>query len=427
MVKHRQDMARVVRAPFRAREQPTLLHINTREELINALHEAIQIEHGLMLQYLYAALSCKRFPYEGLDDRQTEVVRDWEGRLLKIARDEMAHLATACNLLNAIGGTPNFARPHFPQPRGRWFPFNFQLEKLNTASLRRFVRAESPPPLMEAQLRGIAPDPIDYDYVGELYRSISSGFETLETQGIDLFIGAPEVQDSSDWSGNLRIFPIRDVASAQAAIEFIVRQGEGTPAGQTGTHFAEFNALLAALQAEQQRDARFDPARNIVANPLTRPQRDAGKGAFVIAQASLAHPVAELCNHVYSTLLMLLTQFFDPVGETRQQRDIVQAAARRAMSGIVRPLAEVLTTLPATADASGPHAAAPFEIYGDLRLPAYPRARWTLLIERTTLEAAECLKLATLDERLTRLTFIGRNLELLQSTITAASTEGASQ
>ena len=98
MVKHRQDMARVVRAPFRAREQPTLLHIDTREELINALHEAIQIEHGLMLQYLYAALSCKRFPHEGLDDRQTEVVRDWEGRLLKIVRDEMAHLATACNL-----------------------------------------------------------------------------------------------------------------------------------------------------------------------------------------------------------------------------------------------------------------------------------------------------------------------------------------
>ena len=50
---------------FRAREQPTLLHINTREELINALHEAIQIEHGLMLQYLYAALSCKRFPMKG--------------------------------------------------------------------------------------------------------------------------------------------------------------------------------------------------------------------------------------------------------------------------------------------------------------------------------------------------------------------------
>ena len=71
--------------------------------------------------------------------------------------------------------------PAFSQPQGRWFPFDFQLEKLNTASLRRFVRAESPPPLMEAQLRGIAPDPIDYDYVGELYRSISSGFETLET------------------------------------------------------------------------------------------------------------------------------------------------------------------------------------------------------------------------------------------------------
>lgn len=169
--------------------QPTVLRIDTREELINALHEAIQIEHGLMLQYLYAALSCKRFPNEGLDERQTEVVRDWEASLLKIARDEMAHLATACNLLNAIGGTPNFSRPNFPQPHGRWFPFDFHLEKLNEASLSRFVRAESPAPQTEAELLAIAPEPIQFDYVGELYRSIAGGFETLEKRRIDLFIG----------------------------------------------------------------------------------------------------------------------------------------------------------------------------------------------------------------------------------------------
>ena len=165
MIKHRQDMARVGVTSQRTMAASTLLRIDTREELINALHEAIQIEHGLMLQYLYAALSCKRSPREGLDDRQVEFVRDWEARVLKIARDEMAHLATACNLLNAVSGTPNFSRPNFPQPRGRWFPFDFQLEKLSDASLGRFVRAESPVSYPSAPPLAIAPDPITYDYV----------------------------------------------------------------------------------------------------------------------------------------------------------------------------------------------------------------------------------------------------------------------
>jgi hypothetical protein len=94
-------------------------------------------------------------------------------------------------------------------------------------------------------------------------------------------------------------------------------------------------------KAEQQRDTGFDPARNIVSNPLTHPERDAGPGAFVIAADSIAHPVAELFNHVYSTLLMLLTQFYDPVGENPSQREMIQAAARRAISATIRPLAEV--------------------------------------------------------------------------------------
>lgn len=425
MTKHRLDMARVGAASIAVMAQPTVLRIDTREELINALHEAIQIEHGLMLQYLYAALSCKRFPSEGLDERQTEVVRDWEARLLKIARDEMAHLATACNLLNAIGGTPNFSRPNFPQPHSRWFPFDFELEKLDEASLSRFVRAESPAPQTEAERLAIAPEPIQYDYVGELYRSIIGGFETLEKRGIDLLIGSPEVQDSSDWTGNLRITPIRDVASAKAAIDHIVSQGEGTPGAELGSHFAEFTAILEGLKAEQQRDTGFDPARNIVSNPLTRPERDAGPGAFVIAADSIAHPVAELFNHVYSTLLMLLTQFYDPAGENPPQREMIQAAARRAMSATIRPLAEVLTTLPAASDPDGIHAGPPFQIYGDLRLPSYLRARWTLLIERTAAEAAECVRLASMDARLGRLAFIGRNLEFLNANITTASTMGS--
>ena len=44
--------------------------IDNREELIDALTEASEIEHGLMIQYLYAAFTMKRELGEGLTTRQ---------------------------------------------------------------------------------------------------------------------------------------------------------------------------------------------------------------------------------------------------------------------------------------------------------------------------------------------------------------------
>ena len=71
--------------------------IDTREELINALHEACEIEHSLLVQYLYAALSVKKGLDEGLTPHQQRLARDWQARMLVIAREEMGHLGIACN------------------------------------------------------------------------------------------------------------------------------------------------------------------------------------------------------------------------------------------------------------------------------------------------------------------------------------------
>ena len=130
-----------------------------------------------MLQYLFAALSCKKQATEGVSEEDLELIRQWEARILAIARDEMAHFATAGNLITTIGGSPYFNRPNFPQTEHRWFPFSFQLERLNTECVERFVRAESPKPTVFAE--AIAPEPIEFDYVGELYGLIASGFEFL--------------------------------------------------------------------------------------------------------------------------------------------------------------------------------------------------------------------------------------------------------
>ena len=91
--------------------------IDTREELVNALSEAAELEHGLLVQYLFAAFSMKRKVDEGITSIQQALMVDWEGAILRVAHEEMYHLASVCNLLSAIGGAPQFGRPNFPSRR----------------------------------------------------------------------------------------------------------------------------------------------------------------------------------------------------------------------------------------------------------------------------------------------------------------------
>jgi rubrerythrin len=74
--------------------------------LIQLLHIASEIEHALMVQYLYAAYS--------LDDehpRERKKVAQWRSLLLSVAKEEMGHLLTVQNVLCLLGGRrPNEAR-----------------------------------------------------------------------------------------------------------------------------------------------------------------------------------------------------------------------------------------------------------------------------------------------------------------------------
>ena len=83
--------------------------IDTREEIIGALHQAAEIEHGLMIQYLFPALSLKKRGDEGITPRQLVLTRSWEAVILGVAVEEMGHLGTVCNLLTAVGDGPNAA------------------------------------------------------------------------------------------------------------------------------------------------------------------------------------------------------------------------------------------------------------------------------------------------------------------------------
>src|SRR5512144_2395549 len=81
-----------------------------KELLVRCLQEAAEIEHQLMIQYLYAAFSMKRHPDGTCSDAQYEHVRRWQSTVYMVARQEMEHLALVNGMLTAIGAQPFFDR-----------------------------------------------------------------------------------------------------------------------------------------------------------------------------------------------------------------------------------------------------------------------------------------------------------------------------
>jgi hypothetical protein len=99
--------------------------LEPRDEAVFLLTVAAEIEHALMVQYLYAAYSVR---VAGDSTAELKAVQDL---LLQIAREEMGHLATVQNLLLLIGGPLSFDREHSPE-RQRDLPVPVQARAADT-------------------------------------------------------------------------------------------------------------------------------------------------------------------------------------------------------------------------------------------------------------------------------------------------------
>ncbi len=106
-------------------------------ELIRLLKEASEIEHSLMVQYLFAAFTLKP-KYQGLVG-PPEPSSDG---LLGVAIQEMQHLAAVNKLLVALGSSPNLERQDFPYEPDT-YPFPPRLERLTRYSLARYTYVEA--------------------------------------------------------------------------------------------------------------------------------------------------------------------------------------------------------------------------------------------------------------------------------------------
>jgi hypothetical protein len=384
--------------------------VENREELIFLLSEASELEHMVMLAYLFAAFSLKTDAGEGLTEEQLEAVRRWERVISEVAAQEMLHLALASNLLTAIGGAPHFSRPNFPQP-AKYYPPGFELALMpfSEQALGTFVFYERPEgmehdaPELELASEVIAPlitggvvVPHEQQFatVGHLYRGIEQGFRYLvEKYGEHrVFVGPPEAQATWSYFWWPELVPVTDLASAQVAIESIVEQGEGARSDRDDAHFGMFLRVLVEYLEFKERDPDFAPARPVTP-AWVRPPGDAKLPNPTLITDPTTAGVADLFNATYEVMLQMLVRFFAHTEETEEELQTLSSTAIGAMSLLIKPLGQLLTTLPVGAEYPGKSAGPNFEFYRTSYLLPHRHAAWVLMNERLLELAVYCARL----------------------------------
>jgi hypothetical protein len=384
--------------------------IEDREELIFMLSEAASLEHMIMCEYLFAVFSLKRDVSEGVTAAQLEVIKQWERVISFVATQEMLHLALVSNLLTAIGSNPFFRHPNFPQ-HAKYYPPGVQLALLpfSEHALQHFLYVERPEgmdledapefavlaipkPSLTLDDDQIVPQTQDFATQGHLYRGIEQGFHHLvEKYGEQrVFIGPPRAQATEEYFGWPELIAVTDLASACQAIETIVEEGEGARGDWRQAHFGKFLKIMQEYRDLKQQDPGFEPARPVVAAYVRQPS-DTSE-VPLISDLDTAG-ISELFNASYEVMLQMLMRYFIHGEETADELQTLSSMVVSAMFMVIKPLGQLLTTLPIGPDLPGKVAGPTFEIYQTSYVLPHHDAAWIVLHERLLELAAYCGKL----------------------------------
>ncbi|MFE0024337.1 ferritin-like domain-containing protein [Amycolatopsis sp. NPDC059021] len=353
--------------------------ITTRRALLTALRHGASIELAVMLQYLYAAFS---IPAYGAG---TEYVRrgEWtpeqlrlacgrggedrddgiRGALLTVAREEMIHFLLVNNIIMATGETFYVPSIDFGTINNELpVPLDFSLEPFGIGSVQRFIAIEQPAGLAGEIRRGdIRGDDArgprhPYASLSELYASIREGLSRVPGLFlVDKGRGGGEHHLFLRESIN-EVYPdyqleVDDLSSALFAIDVITEQGEGGVLRGTETgepaHFDTFLKMSELLMTEQVTNSRgrrapWSPAYPVVRNPSLHDD-DPAKEQITDPRA---REVLVLFNRAYFMMLQLMVQHFGQRPDSSLRRSEVMNMAIEVMTGVLRPLGELLVTLP---------------------------------------------------------------------------------
>jgi hypothetical protein len=398
--------------------------ITTRGELLHALQHAAMIELAVMLQYLYAAFSIPTcgagLEYVRRGEWTVEQVRlvcgdggetrdkGMRSSLLTVAREEMIHFLVVNNIIMAIGEPFHIPSIDFGTINNQLLvPLDFSLEPLGVGSVARFIAIEQPAALIGEVRRedimssGSREENHPYGSPSELYANIREGLQCVP----NLFL-----VEKGRGGGEHHLFlrksinavhpdyqlEVDDLASALFAIDVITEQGEGnvltsvTP--EEESHFDTFLRMSELLMTEQMKGVRGRRAPWSPAYPLVRnPTLYKGNPAKELVTDPEAREVLRLFNRSYFMMFQLMLQHFGQCPDASLRRSELMNMAIEIMTGVMRPLAELLVTLPS--GRRGKTAGPSFELES---LPGYvsrPDVAWraiALRFEHLAAMAREC-------------------------------------
>lgn len=190
----------------------------TIDEAIDNLQIAIGVEFGTLPPYLYAMFSIP--PGENVAS----------AALIKsVLMQEMIHMCLACNILSALGGTPDITPPAYPGPLpGNIGPdgkvLTVSLLPFSEAAMEQAMNIERPEkkpdfPIVEFTAVEAAPQAVT---IGQFYEALDALLATLDPND---WVGGPQIDGSQFFPGQL--FPVNSYNDAHRAISIIVSEGEG--------------------------------------------------------------------------------------------------------------------------------------------------------------------------------------------------------
>jgi hypothetical protein len=334
-------------------------------------------------------------------------IQAWELTLIDVIKQDMLHLALATNILSALGAAPHFERPNFPI-LSRWYPPDVQiaLVPFGERALRHFMYLERPEGMALRDAEGfgsvgpmqpltiddqqLTAGPEEWHTVGHLYRGIEAGLAHLVNRDGEaaVFIGPPRAQATTQVFEWADLTAVTDLASASAAIEIIVEQGEGARGDWVKSHFGKFVGILEDLLAMRALDPAFEPARPVLPVYLRQPP---DVDQVTVVQDRLTRRVADLFNAVYEVILQVQSRYFVHHGETADELETLAKTAKHLMNWVMRNLGPVLTALPVGPEFPGRTAGPAFEIIRPafFVLP-HREAAWKILHERLETLADVC-------------------------------------
>ena len=287
-------------------------------ELHEKLLKVIAIEHSTIPPYLFA--------YWSIKDRSSETARI----ILEITKQEMMHMAMACNILNATGGVPKCNRPDFipdypcalPGHSETQFPFVVGLTKLNIDSIITFLEIERPRSTMLKLQDPKTQEPIDkgWETIADFYLEITALIWGLNDAD---FNHGKQLKPSDKPDNPGTLFSVYNKSDAIRCIAEILEEGEGLGLNKSGSedsHFQRFVTIYREMgglgdiknggfsakelknKVDQTKYADFmNGIRNISSNP--RILRSNAQG-YILENQRFNSAYSKMLDHIQGALTM---------------------------------------------------------------------------------------------------------------------------